>query len=196
MVADNPALLSAILLFAGFINSFLPIVPIEIGSIFAGYLASAGHGSMLLMIISVGAGMSLGQGGIYYLSLRYGETIIEKKPLSNIFSKKHYDRMKVWFGKYGVWSLFYAKLVPGMSLVSVLCCGSFKLGRINAIAGISGSNFAFFACLIILGKLAGDNWRAAYSVFHKVGFVALALTLAAILFIFFYNKYKTRNGTG
>jgi len=97
--------------------------------------------------------------------------------------------MQIWFRKYGIWSLFSAKVIPGMAFCSVLCCGTFKLSWKKAIMGIAGSNFVQFTCLIFLGKLAGEHWEEAFTQFNRIGYLTLAGLIVIVFLILIYIKF-------
>jgi len=191
VIADNPTFLSAILFVASLVHSFLPFIPVETGSVFVGYLVSTGHGSLSVTILSTTFGMTLGHLIIYYSSLLHGESVFAQKPISRFFSRKHYEKMQIWFGKYGIWSLFLAKVIPGMAFCSVLCCGTFKLSRMKAIIGITGSNLAQFTCLILLGKLAGEHWKEAFALFNRIGYLTLTGIIVIVVLILLYIKFES-----
>ncbi len=191
VIADNPVLLPAILFLASLVHSFLPFIPVETGSVFVGYLVSTGHGSLSAAILSTTFGMSLGHFTIYYSSFLHGESVFAKKPISRLFSRKHYEKMQIWFRKYGIGSLFLAKVIPGMAFCSVLCCGTFKLTRMKAIIGITGSNLAQFICLIFLGKLAGEHWKEAFALFNRIGYLTLTGMVVIVVLVLLYIKVES-----
>ena len=69
---DHPVLLFALMFTASIMNTFFPPIPIEIGTIFVGYLVSTGHGSLELLIIATALGMTVGNFVVYRLGWHYG----------------------------------------------------------------------------------------------------------------------------
>jgi membrane protein DedA with SNARE-associated domain len=190
-VADNHFLLALVVFAASLTHAFLPFVPVEASSICAGYMVSLGHGSAPVIIISAALGMSLGHLIIYMLSIRHGEAILAMRPFNKLFTPRQYVKMKVLFRRYGVWSLFIAKVVPGMAFCSVVCSGIFKLRRQKAIIGIIGSNLLQFTGLVFLGRLVGVHWKETYAMINGIS-GALLLILLIVAGYLFWRRVKRK----
>jgi membrane protein DedA with SNARE-associated domain len=195
-MADNHFLLALVVFAASLAHAFLPFVPVEAGSVCAGYMVSLGHGSVPVIIISATLGMSLGHLIIYMLSIRHGEAILAMWPFNKLFNPMQYVKMKVLFRRYGVWSLFIAKALPGMAFCSVVCSGIFKLRRHKAIISIIGSNLLQFTGLVFLGKLVGVHWKETYAMINGIsGFLLLILLIVAGYLFWRIKRKATTSGT-
>lgn len=193
LMADNPVLLFIIMFVSGLGNMFFPPIPIEAGTVFAGYLVSIGHASIIIIITATSTGMFLGSLLLYVLAKKFSESIFSQKPFSKLITKKSYERMRLWFEKYGVWSLFAAKFVPGMNFCAVFCTGVLKLSKTKTVLGLLASNLLFFSLLTLAGKYAGENWEQVYKFFGKLGIInVLIICIAGISIYVYYKFYKKK----
>jgi membrane protein DedA with SNARE-associated domain len=185
-IVDNPAVLFAVMFAAALGNTFFPPIPIEMGTLFAGYLASSGHGSLPVIITSTVFGMTIGSIILYALAWHYGVGLMQKHPFNLLVRGDIYEKSSRWFEKYGVWSLFLAKLVPGISICAVACSGIMRLSKGKAVLGILFSNVFAFSMLAFVGKSIESNWQQAYHWFNRIGLsaffvICIVIVLAVIL---------------
>lgn len=182
IIADNSLYLFSVFFLLSFINLFFPPTPLESVTLFAGYLTGAGHGSLIVVITATTMGMSLSSFIFYSLVKNKGLTFLERTPLKKLFSGKSFHRAMAWFKKYGIYTVFLGKLVPGMSLASVIGCGMYQWdGKMAALAFL-GSNLIFYAALAYTGELLGAYWGRALPWLTKVsGIVILVIIAAAVL---------------
>ncbi|MFH1369015.1 MAG: DedA family protein [Elusimicrobiota bacterium] len=191
---DQPDYLFLLLFFASLANTFFPPVPVEAATLAAGYMASIGHGSLLVVIISTTSGMFLGGMALYHLARVYGSSFLEKPPFNRLINRQSYDKASLWFQKYGVWALFLGKLVPGMNFCALVCSGILKLETKKAVFGILASNLFFFCAIALSGMLAGDRVRQIIE--RMRGFWSILSVLAVILtFAAVYLYLKRRQKT-
>ncbi|MGA2090097.1 MAG: hypothetical protein ABSH12_01385 [Endomicrobiales bacterium] len=190
LLADSPAALFFTLFFSAIANSFFPPVPVELGTVFAGYIASDGHGSMLIIISSTALGMSAGGIILYEIARRYGAHYFDKKFFSKLMPEYIYEKTSQLVLRFGVGSLFLAKFIPGMNFCAIVCAGIFRLSHIKTYCGIIVSNIIFFSALAYAGKLAGDNWPAVFKMFGKTTGIAAIIIVIVYAAVHKYRKFK------
>jgi membrane protein DedA with SNARE-associated domain len=188
-IIDNPVILFGLLFIFAAANLFFPPIPLETATLFAGYLSASGHGSPLIIITATVGGMFSASLILYQLTRKYGMALIEKSPLKNMFAVSMYQKTLHWFKRYGFYMIFLGKLVPGMTLYTVLCCGLLQLGITKVLWSVFLSNFLFFTALVMIGRELGVNWGNALPWLKQVGLVSLAVmviftVLALLKFIF------------
>jgi membrane protein DedA with SNARE-associated domain len=174
-IIDNPVVLFSLLFVLGAANLFFPPIPLETATLFAGYLSANGHGSVIIIIIATTGGMFSGSFLLYQITKTYGMSLIEKTPLQQVISRNLSQKAFQWFKKYGLYTMYLGKLVPGMSLYTVICCGILKLETKKAVPVILLSNLLFFMALALAGRLLGANWGYALPWLTKIGGISLAL---------------------
>jgi membrane protein DedA with SNARE-associated domain len=195
---DNPIALFSLLFIFGAANLFFPPIPLETATLFAGYLSANGYGSLIIIITATAGGMFSGSFLLYQISKTYGLNLIEKTPLRKVISPNLYQKAFRWFKKYGLYTMYLGKLVPGMSLYTVICCGILKMETKKALPAIFLSNLLFFTALAIAGRMLGANWGHALPWLIQIGLISLAVmgifTLCAIINFFFkyYNNQSKK----
>jgi membrane protein DedA with SNARE-associated domain len=137
--ADNSVALFVFLFLAGFANFFFPLVPIELVTVFCGYLVSQGHSSLATVISAPTLGMFAGSVLCYRISRYFGAPILEKPFFARFITDDGLRRTRNWLEKYGAVSLFFSKFVPGVYLCAVVSSGILALKE-------SRIYMAFFAC--------------------------------------------------
>jgi membrane protein DedA with SNARE-associated domain len=180
---DNPFSLFIFLFILAFANSFFPLVPIEILSVFCGYLVAQKHGSILVIIAATSLGMYAGSVLCYRAAHYYGVPVLKRPLFARYVKEGDLNRPRRWVEKYGAVSLFFAKFVPGVYLCAVISSGILALKKSKIYPAFFLANFAQFLLLTLLGKFAGEHWRGVYSALGKKGAFflgALLLTLMAV----------------
>ena len=178
--ADNPFALFAVLFFGAMFNTFFPPVPVEIGTVFAGYLVSQGHGSLWVIISSTTLGMFAGSIILYNVAKANGLAILKIPLFARVINKKILDRTERWLEKYGALSILAAKFIPGMYFCAVVASGILSLKKPKLYSAFFFINLAAFTVHAFIGKMAGENWRHVYRALGKTGmFLLLLIAVAA-----------------
>jgi Uncharacterized membrane-associated protein len=186
-IMDNPFTLFSIFFIFGAINLIFPPIPLETAILFAGYLSADGHGSPFVIIAATAGGMFIASLILYRLIKNYGMSYLEKTPLNKIVTRDLCQKAFNWFRKYGFYMIYLGKLVPGMSLYTVLCCGLLRLDSLKVSIAILLSNLLFFTALVLIGRILGENWGHALPWLEQIGLLALAsMIIFTVLSVFKY----------
>jgi membrane protein DedA with SNARE-associated domain len=181
--ADSPVALFIFLFLAGFANFFFPLVPIELVTVFCGYLVSQGHSSLVSVISAPTLGMFAGSVLCYRISRYFGAPILEKPFFARYLNDDALTRTRHWLEKYGAVSLFFSKFVPGVYLCAVVSSGILALKESRIYTAFLLANLALFMLLAFIGKIGGERWREVYAVVGKKGASAIVGTLLVCMFI-------------
>ncbi|MCB0221837.1 MAG: VTT domain-containing protein [Chrysiogenetes bacterium] len=136
----------------------LPI-PEEVVLVIAGYL-SGGQEAILNPYIAAAFGMLgilTGDSAIFGIARRYGEDILDFKPVRKIFHKKRMERASHYFEKYGAKVVFVARFISGARAPVYLIAGILRMPyrkflALDAIAACIG-----IPLWIWLGHTAAGN---------------------------------------
>ena len=181
--ADSPVALFIFLFLAGFANFFFPLVPIELVTVFCGYLVSQGHSSLVSVISAPTLGMFAGSVLCYRISRYFGAPILEKPFFARYINDDALTRTRHWLEKYGAVSLFFSKFVPGVYLCAVVSSGILALKESRIYTAFLLANLALFMLLAFIGKIGGERWREVYAAVGKKGAIAIVGTLLVCMFI-------------
>jgi membrane protein DedA with SNARE-associated domain len=180
---DNPFAFFTFLFLAGFANFFFPIVPIELVTVFCGYLVSQGHSSLVTVISAPTLGMFAGSILCYHVARYFGAPILKKPFFARYITDDALSRTRHWFEKYGAVALFFSKFVPGVYLCAVVSSGILALKQARIYMAFLFANLALFMLLAFIGKIGGERWREVYAAVGKKGAIAIVGTLLVCMFI-------------
>ena len=181
--ADSPFAFFIFLFLAGFANFFFPLVPIELVTVFCGYLVSQGHSSLVSVISAPTLGMFAGSVLCYRISRYFGAPILEKPFFARYINDDALTRTRHWLEKYGAVSLFFSKFVPGVYLCAVVSSGILALKESRIYTAFLLANLALFMLLAFIGKIGGERWREVYAAVGKKGAIVIVGTLLVCMFI-------------
>lgn len=158
-LADQSLALFGLLFLLAFANVYVPPVPIETISLFVGYLSGAGHGNALVMWLAMAGGMAAGSTLLYFLARSQEQRLMRHSFVSRQVSPELLVKVEVWFQRYGLWTIYIGKLLPGMSFATVLASGLFGVPPKRALNAIYLANMLYFSATVAIGRLLGENWQ-------------------------------------
>ncbi|HVI13868.1 MAG TPA: rhodanese-like domain-containing protein [Pseudolabrys sp.] len=155
----------------------LPIVPILIA---AGALAAEKPDQIIQIILVSLGGSLLAELGLYWLGLRYGQRFVVllcKMSFSPDFCVRQTETV---FTKLGLWSLVFAKFLPGLSLISVAMAGIanmsfFEFFLLNGLGGL-----LFVGAFVMLGVIFQDAITSALATLIELGALGILMIVAAL----------------
>lgn len=166
------------------LESALIPIPSEITMPFAGFLASQGKLSLIVVIIVGTIANLVGSYVAYWLGYFIEETIllnlIKKYGKFLLVTQDDYQRANKWFIKYGDKIIFISRLMPGIRTIISLPAGVFKMDikkfTLYTIAGcLIWSTF-----LTYVGYILGENWTVLEGYFRKFEIVIVLLLIIAV----------------
>ncbi len=175
--ADAPFMFFILLFLAGLANFFFPIIPIELVTVFCGYLVSQGHSSLVLVIAAPTLGMFAGSVLCYRIVRYFGAPILKKPFFARYINDDAVTRTRHWLETYGAVALFFSKFVPGIYLCAVVSSGILALKESRIYTAFLLANLALFMLLAFIGKIGGERWREIYAAVGKTGALAIAASL-------------------
>lgn len=174
------------------LENLFPPIPSEIVLSFSGFMTTRTDLTVFGIIIASTAGSVLGALILFWigsmLDVKRLEKIIERWGHILRLKKEDIYKADAWFDKYGVWTVFFCRMIPLLrSLISIP-------------AGMSNMNFPLFLLLTFLGTLIwntilvcvgatlGESWHtivAVTDVYSNVIYVVIALVGLWVLFYYF-----------
>ncbi len=166
-------------------------LPSEVIMPFSGYLVSAGHFSLWGVAVAGALGCNLGSIAAYFVGAVGGRPLAERYGHYVLVTRHDLEMADRFFGRYGDWAVFIARLLPVVRTFIALP------------AGISRMNFARFNIYTFLGSLPwcfalayagmklGERWDALGPYFHHFDTVFLILIVVGAIW-FIRNRWKNR----
>ncbi|MEA2091085.1 MAG: DedA family protein [Campylobacterota bacterium] len=173
-------------------SSFIPF-PSEIILIPAGYLASKGDMSIVMIMSSALGGSLVGAFINYYLALSMGRKILKKYGKYFFIKESALEKMDDYFEKHGHISTFIGRLIPGIRQL------------ISIPAGIARMNLAVFATytalgagiwaliLVMLGYIIGENQDLIDTYLKQITITVVVVLVLLGSWYAYYQKKKSLN---
>ncbi|TDQ41096.1 DedA family protein [Aureibacillus halotolerans] len=179
------------------IENIFPPIPSEVILTFGGFMTTQTSMTIPGVVIASTLGSVGGAVVLYGIGVLVDYKRLEKfiERWGHIFrlTKKDIYRADTWFQKYGVWTVFFCRLIPLVrSLISIP-------------AGMSHMNFWVFLFFTTLGTLiwniflvwvgaaVGDSWEdivVYMDVYSNIAYAVLAVLLIVFIVLFIRRKRR------
>ena len=172
--------------------SSLPI-PSEVILPFSGYLVSTGQLNVwITILVSTLAGIA-GSLIDYYIG-RKGTILLARRRVLDklLFDKKRLETATMWFNKYGAFTVFLGRMIPGFRTLVSFPAGAVKMSLRKFVVYTTGGCLVWNSFLVFMGVYLGTNWRQVASVsrYLIIGVVA-AILVALVVFLIRRKKRNT-----
>lgn len=181
------------------IENVFPPIPSEIILTFGGFMTTQSDMTKMGVIIASTLGSVIGAVILYGIGLLLDverlEKIIDRWGHILRLKKADLHRADAWFDRYGVWTVFFCRLVPLIrSLISIP-------------AGMSNMKFPLFllfttlgtliwnTVLVSLGASVGDNWASIVDymdIYSNVVYVVLGIGIVGLILYWIVRKNKRK----
>jgi len=169
-------------------SSFIPF-PSEIVLIPAGYLASKGDMSIVMIMLSALGGSMVGAFTNYYLALTLGRKFLENYGKYFFIKESALEKMDEYFEKHGAISTFTGRLIPGIRQLISIPAGLARMNLVQfSLFTILGAGI-WALILTLLGYFIGENQELINTYLKQItiGVMGALVIIAAI-----YYKIKKR----
>lgn len=177
------------IIFAMFAENVFPPIPSEIIMPAAGFAASKGDLSIILVILSGTLGAVLGALPLYYL----GRTLDEPRLVA--FTEKYGKYVFVkpaditdanaWFDKHGKMAVFFGRMVPGVRSLISIPAGMNKMALLPFLLLTALGASIWTAILALAGYYLGQNYDAVAGVLapysKAIGILAVVIIIGLLI---------------
>lgn len=193
----DPRLIYLILFSAAFIENLFPPFPGDTFTIVAGYLAAVGKLGAIATLASVSIGTLLSVMLIYYVSYQHGRPYFARKRFK-FFSTRDMARVRLWFARFGVWTLIFSRFIVGARVGIAIAAGvgRYPAGRMAL--------FTFLSAVLFHGTLIGlaffmhayiQNLAKGFNIYSKIILVIVGILVILWLVVWIrrirHGKEKT-----
>ncbi|MEM3398107.1 MAG: DedA family protein [Nitrososphaerota archaeon] len=166
-------------------ESCLIPIPSEIVMPFSGYVAWINDSENFVIEASIVASVGNLAGSIilYYIGARIGRPFIERYGKYFLVREHEFEYAERLFEKYGLYAVFFGRMMPAVRTVISLPAGIFKMNMVKfTVLTLIGSipwNFT----LTYLGFTLGPYWTILldYSAYIDPLIIAIAIILVAVI---------------
>ena len=135
-------------------------VPSEVVLPLAGYFVYIGTMDFWVAVAVSTLASITGALADYYLAIWLGRPFVTDLLKLFRLHKGGLDRAEGWFERYGQWTVFAARFVPGLRTIISLPAGLFRLDIWRFVVMTVAGCFAWSAVLVYAGFLAGSKQQA------------------------------------
>jgi membrane protein DedA with SNARE-associated domain len=169
-------------------SSFFPF-PSEVVIPPAGYLASKGEMSLILVVACGVAGSLLGAIFNYYIAVKWGRRFFERFGKYFFVSPEALDKAEAFFEKHGHISTFTARLLPVIRQYVSLPAGLARMNMFKFCLYTALGSGIWVVILAAVGYWVGAAGEGVQSVLNRVT-AALALFCAVIVSLYVAHRRK------
>lgn len=180
------------------LENVFPPIPSEVILPFGGFMTTYTEGLTVVgVIIAATAGSVVGAVILYGIGLLLDverlEKIVERWGHILRVTKEDIHKADAWFDKYGIWTVFFCRMVPLIrSLISIP-------------AGMSNMKFSLFLIftffgtliwniiLVSIGAALGENWGRItefMDIYSNIAYAIIGIGVIGFIVWFFRNKRK------
>jgi hypothetical protein len=126
----------------------------------------------------------------YWIGYKLGQPFFEKYGFRFHMGPERFEKLSLWFSKYGNKLLLIAYFIPGIRHITGYFSGTTRLNfQMYAIFAYTGA-FLWVTVFITLGKVLDPQWETFHSSIKK--YLIIGGIAAAVIFImiYIYKKYK------
>ncbi|WP_398471901.1 DedA family protein [Tardiphaga sp.] len=169
-----------------FLENVFPPIPSEVIMPLAGFVASRGSLNIVSVIVAgtcgtllgaffwYGVGRWLGQERLRQFAVRHGRWLT--------LTADDVDRTNRWFNRWGVLTLIFGRIIPGVRTLISVPAGVFHVHPGKFIALSTIGSLAWSATLALAGYALGENYSAASGLVERVGTAVLLAVIAVYLY--------------
>ncbi|WP_391206535.1 DedA family protein [Psychrobacillus sp. L4] len=178
------------------IENIFPPIPSEVILTLGGFMTTTTTMTRLGIVIASTAG-SVGGAAILYwigtlLDVNRLEKIVQKYGKLLRLTTKDIQKANVWFDKYGVWAVFFGRLVPLVRSLISIPAGMSKMSFGLFLLFTTLGTLIWNTVLVSVGAAVGENWDEIVrymDIYSNVVYIILAII--GIIFLVWY--FKKRN---
>ena len=159
-------------------------LPGETTLVAAALLASQHHLKIEYVILAAAAGAIIGDSIGYFVGRKAGRRLFERLGRRfHHFSEDRIVRAEKYFHKYGVWTVFFGRLVALLRIFAGPMAGMLRMHYPRFLAANAAGGIAWSATIGIVAYKIGDNADKIFgrvSLWALVGIAAVAVTLYVV----------------
>jgi membrane protein DedA with SNARE-associated domain len=154
--------------------------PSEVIMPVAGYFAATGHINLVAAIIAGALGNLAGSLLAYWLAYRFGRPLLLGPGKRIGISASHLDMADRWFGRFGLPTVFFGRLLPAVRTYISFPAGLARVPIIPfAVLTFAGA-LPWCAALALVGYAIGANYDRVSGPIGKAAIVLAVLIVLAV----------------
>ncbi len=181
------------------LENIFPPIPSEVVLPFGGFMTTTSNMNVIGVILAATAGSVVGAILLYWIGLQLDverlEKIIDKWGHILRVKKKDVHRADAWFDKYGVWTVFFCRMVPLLRSLISIPAGMSNMNFMKFLLFTTFGTLIWNIALVMLGASLGEAWPKIndyMGVYSTIIYVVLGIAAAGAL-IWFLRRRQLNN---
>jgi membrane protein DedA with SNARE-associated domain len=169
-------------------------LPSEIIMPFAGYLASTGRFSLVLVATFGALGCNVGSTIAYAIGMYGGRPLVEKWGAYVLMSRRDLDLAERFFARWGSITVFVARLLPVVRTFIALPAGMARMPQLRFQLYTFAGSWPWCFALAYVGMKLGQRWDSdprLRAIMHKADAVVVVALIAGLAW-FIWRHWRTR----
>ena len=168
-------------------------LPSEVILPFGGYLVSTGRLELVLAAVAAVAGGLFGSVVLYVVGLYGGRPLLERYGRLILIQKHHLDDADRFFRRYGGWSVFIGRLLPGIRTYISLPAGIGEMPFGPFLIYSFLGSIPWTVALLVIGDMLGKNWHNIGHSMTKL-YVVLGVLILIGLAVWYVRARRASTG--
>lgn len=177
------------------LENLFPPIPSEVILTFAGFMTTSSSLNVVGVIIASTLGSIVGAAVLYavgrLLDVGRLERIVERWGAILRLKKDDIHKADAWFSKYGVWTVFFCRLIPLIRSLISIPAGMARMSVPVFLLLTAAGSLIWNSLLVYLGSAVGASWETIVGymdVYSNIAYAALALAAVAAAVWFVRTK--------
>lgn len=168
-------------------------VPEDMILLSAGVVTSTGRALLPAMILVAAAGVLTADTLLFRIGARLGPKLMENQRLKKVLTPARVAKVKARFDRYGAWTIFIARFLPGVRMPTFLLSGTFGVSQRRFWLADGLAVCIFAPTMVFIGFQFG---APALPYVRRFGGWALLILAAVALIAFAVSKARARVSPG
>ena len=178
------------------LENIFPPIPSEVILTFGGFMTTTSSMSIIGVIVFSTIGSVVGAIVLYGIGL-----LVDVKRLEKIVNKwgrllrltsKDIHKANAWFNKFGVWAVFFGRLVPLVRSLISIPAGMAHMNFIVFLLFTTIGSLIWNSVLVIVGAKVGSSWSTIVTYMNTYSNIVLILLTVMFVFVIFLYYRKRR----
>jgi membrane protein DedA with SNARE-associated domain len=180
------------------LENIFPPIPSEVILTFGGFMTTESSLSKIGVIFFSTLGSVIGAIILFWIG-----TLLDVKTLEKIvdrwghflrLTKKDVHKADEWFSKYGVWTVFFCRLIPLIRSLISIPAGMARMNFWIFLLFTTLGSLIWNTILVLVGASVGASWEKIVEymdVYSSIIYGILAIGLVVIIFLFIKKRKRS-----
>ena len=155
-------------------ENLFPPLPGDTFVILGAFLVGMGHLHFLPAYLATTCGSFAGFMILFFVGRRWGRRFLGVGRWQ-IFSQDRFDRVEVWFNRYGYWVIGFNRFLSGFRSVVSFAAGTAGMKSKNVMVLALLGCVVWNAILMGVGIWIGENWTEIIRSYQRVVFILICI---------------------